>query len=321
MPQDMGGDMYFRTRFIEWIHPKIYIAAETEVWPNLFYALQRKAIPIILVNGRISPRSFCGYGWVRPFFKKIFQGISWWCMQSPLDAQRAIGLGALPERVQVVGNLKFDEAVELESMDPKSYSFWDHPCLWIAGSTHSGEEEILLDVYQEASREIKDLRLVLAPRHVERTPEIIVQVESRGLRPWLLSQSDQPTFNARTVGIVDRIGHLRQLYKLATLVFVGKSLKGKGGQNILEPAAFGKPILVGPHMQNFESIMATFLKAGAIIQVRDAEELKQQLLGLLKDPDKRQRLGEAARCVVKENQGALHKTMTAITHLLARSSS
>ncbi|MCK4881663.1 MAG: 3-deoxy-D-manno-octulosonic acid transferase, partial [Candidatus Omnitrophica bacterium] len=226
-------------------------------------------------------------------------------------------LGAVPEKVCIVGNLKFDNIPAATEMQKASLGFQENEDLLIAGSTHPGEEDILIDAYRELVAEFPDLRLVLAPRHIERADAVIDLVEKQGYRPVRFSQVGEHKSDARSVVVVDTIGHLRDLYSLASVVFVGKSLAVGGGQNMIEPASLGKPTLVGPMTQNFKDAVNIFLQSGALVEVRDSQELLTEARRLLSDPQSAKEIGEAARGVVEQYQGATAKTLDAIRERLA----
>ncbi len=305
-------------RFIDLINPKLYLATETEIWPSLFCVLQRREIPIILVNGRISDRSYQGYQKIRSFIKRILAGVTNFCMQSEADAERIIELGARPERVMTAGNLKFDESYQDVSADDPRFRLFRESLVWIAGSTHPGEEEILLKVLSSLSQRFPQLRLVIAPRHRERSRDITRIAGQFGFHPVLWTQMGPGDLPSQTVVIIDTIGQLRFLYALADVVFVGKSFKVGGGQNIIEPAFYGKPMIVGPLMQNFKNITDIFLKEKAMIQVRDTGSFHQQMIRLLEDPALRKQMGENARLVIRNYQGATDRTLNVIVQNLSR---
>lgn len=305
-------------RFIAVIRPKIYIAAETEIWPNLYTALCQKGVPVIQINGRISDKAFRGYKRVAFLMKRVLDCVDLFCMQSPLDADRIRQMGAAPEKVRVVGNLKFDNIPPPVDMRKEDLGFHADEDLLIAGSTHPGEEDILLGVYGQLAEEFRHLRLVIAPRHVERAGEVMRLAEGKGHTAVRFSQIRKGAGNSTAVVVVDTIGHLRTLYGLAKVVFIGKTLAVGGGQNVIEPACFGKPTIVGPLTQNFKDVVGILLKAQALIQVNDAHELLMQIRDLLAGPEKAERIGEAARQTVKKYQGATLRTVEAITGLLNR---
>lgn len=292
--------------FVRLIKPKIYIAAETEIWPNLFSCLKREKIPTVIINGRISDTSFGRYKLIKFLLKSTLDKVSLFCMQSDTDAVRIIELGAAKDKVFVVGNIKFDDGPHQETLSailiPRNRP------LWIAGSTHPGEEEIILKVFIK-HKDAWDL--IIAPRHVDRSEHIVRLVESQGLKAIRLSQYlGLPELN--TVLIVDTIGHLKALYAKASLVFVGKSLCVGGGHNIIEPALYAKPIIVGPRMENFRDITSIFKNQGAMIQVKDTLEFEEQVDRLMDDETLRNHLGQKAYELVSANQGAGSRTLNAL---------
>ncbi len=295
--------------FVRSINPKIYIAVETEIWPNLFKHLSQKKVPIVIVNGRISQKTFEGYKRLAFFMKKILACVNTFCMQSPTDIDRLENLGVSDEHLRLVGNVKFDELPAPPTrLDLKDLGLPPNAGLWIAGSTHAGEEAIVLKVFKNLTAAFPNLRLIIVPRHIERTNEVVALVNERGFFPVKFSQKRILPGGTDSVIVVDTIGHLRSLYALAHVVFVGKSLTAQGGQNIIEPAFFSKPILVGPHMQNFQDVLNTFLKEEAIVQVNDAEDLEIKLKALLNDPVRMKMLGQKARRTIEQNQGATKRT-------------
>lgn len=296
--------------FVRLIKPKIYIAAETEIWPNLFNCLHKNSIPILIINGRISDVSFQRYQWIKPILKNVLNKAFLFCMQSDLDKQRIEELGAGSEKVRTLGNIKFDEVSE--NGKAETFNLSNRP-LWIAGSTHPGEEEIILDVFKKHKNA---WGLVIAPRHIERTLEIEKIIQSKGFESIRLSQVFQNNKAGEAVVVVDTIGHLRALYKQASLVFVGKSLCGGGGQNIIEPACYAKPIIIGPLMENFRDVTALFKAKEALIQVKETQEFEEQVDRLMKDENLRKQLGQKAFEVVKANQGATHRILDALETLL-----
>jgi len=291
--------------FVRLIKPKIYIAVETEIWPNLFNCLSRHGIPIVIINGRISDVSYGRYKAIKFLLKSILEKVSLFCMQSQKDVNRIVELGAPQDKVFSVGNIKFDEDESPRGKEVSGDFFNERP-LWVAGSTHPGEEEIILNVF---AKHKNSWNLVIAPRHVERAAEIVRLIEKRGLSTIKLSDSGWPREGqdlllGNSVVVVDRIGHLRSMYARANLVFVGKSLCVGGGHNIIEPAFYAKPIIIGPRMENFRDITALFKTQGALVQVKDSVEFEEQVKRLMMDEPLRTQLGEKAYALVKANQGA-----------------
>jgi len=297
---------FVATRFVSLIDPKVYIAVETEIWPNLYRKLYRKKIPLVVINGRISDNSFGRYKAIRFFLKGILNQVQVWCMQSHRDAQRIVELGAEPSRVVVTGNIKFDDLPKEADASASNFVSSKDELWWVAGSTHPGEEDIVLDVYEKISKDNPQWRLIIAPRHIERVPQIIELINRRGLKAVKFSSVD---VNENGIIVVDTIGHLRSLYAKASLVFVGKSLCVGGGHNVIEPAFYGKAIVIGPRFENFRDIIACFKEAHAIVQVEDAHAFEIAVKELCADPFKRASLGSAAKEVIVANQGATKRSL------------
>ena len=290
--------------FVRLIKPKIYIIAETEIWPNLYHRLYNNNVPIVIINGRISDRSFGRYRLIKGLLKPILNLVSLFCMQSDLDAGRIKELGSSADKVVNVGNIKFDDVISEEAV-----SEYDLPKpLWIAGSTHLGEEKIVLDVFKKLP---KDWHLIIAPRHVERTGEIISFVEDAGFKAVKFSER-RSSSDTNAVIVVDTIGLLRQLYASADLVFVGKSLCVGGGHNVIEPAIYAKPIVIGSMMENFRDITACFKADQGLVQVESVQAFEEAIIRLAADEEERKALGARARKVVLRNQGALERTLERI---------
>lgn len=320
-PQDLA--IYFPLdiswvlkRVIDLVNPRLVIIAETEIWPNFIINLNKRNIPIILINGRVSSGSFKGYRIIRPILRKSLQKINLFCMQTENDANRIISLGADETKVKVTGNMKFDIQLSAISYQLSVLGLTKEDRLFIAGSTHRGEEKIVLQVYKELIRKHPRLRLLIAPRHIERTKEIERLIAELGFKSQRVSQlvvSEQPaTDNSQRILILDSIGQLKGLYALAEIVFIGGSLIPHGGQNPIEPAVFFKPILFGPYMSNFSNIADVFLKNHAAMMVKDARNLQESCFRLLCDSGLRKQLGERAKEVVEVNRGAAFKNMELI---------
>ena len=304
-------------RFIKVIKPEIFVTAETEIWPNLLLALSKVDIPMAMVNGRISDKSFYRYRRFAGFMRRVLRPFRAFCMQSTLDADRIISLGALADNVSVPGSMKFDDIIVAEKMTAQQLGFKEDSLIWVAGSTHAGEEKIVLDVFKKLKLTFSSLSLIIAPRHIERAEEVYNLVKASGFVPVNFSVVRAQPVNSDAVIVVDTIGHLKSLYQVATVVFVGKSLVGFGGQNIIEPAFFGKPIIVGPNMQNFLEITEIFLSARGVIQIQESSELEDILKKLLASSQLCQTLGEKAQAIVKKNQGATDQTERILSRILA----
>jgi 3-deoxy-D-manno-octulosonic-acid transferase len=303
------------------LHPCLFLMVETEIWPNFLRELASHAIPAVLVNGRISPRSFRGYRRLRPFMRQVLQSLTGLSMQTQLDAERIIAIGAEPARVHTTGNIKYDLSLEtLASAEEHALRMelgLGQDPVFMAGSTHRGEEEIVLDAYLRARTRVPTLRLVLAPRHLDRLDEIEALLRSRHLSVRRRSQGRPSAREAQElVVLLDTIGELAKVYAVGTVVFVGGSFVPIGGHNILEPAAHRKAILFGPHMHNFHQIAAVLLEAGGAQQVQTPDSLSLAMIGLLQDSEHRRVLGDAAYRVLRQNQGALERNVQLIEHLL-----
>ena len=306
------------TRYLQKIRPHIVLLAETEIWPNFLVAADRSSVPVILVNGRLSDRSFARYRRFLPIFRPLLQRIDHYCVQSRIDRERFVALKVPDGRVNWVGNLKFDYEVKstpaldvTNSMLEQALRQKEQDLILVCGSTKPGEEELLVDVVCRLRAGHPNLRLLLAPRHPKRGEEVRQIVASHGLSCCLRStlvpaRADQAFWDCV---ILDSIGELAQVYEIADLVFIGGSLVRQGGQNLIEPAAHGKPILFGPDMSNFREIAATFLENYAALQVDSAADLEARLEILIGDPHARSWLGRNARKVIRNNQGAVARTV------------
>ena len=319
-PMDVPGVV---TRALRRIRPGVVVLIENEMWPNLIRYSRQRGIPVLLVNGRISAHSFQGYRKLRWITRRLLPSLNWFCVQSAVDRDRLLALGAPPERVEVAGSAKYDIDATAPTAEARARALLaklgvkpDHPVL-VGGSTWAGEEAALLDFYQTAQTTHPGLLLVLVPRHAERREEVLDEIRRRGLSYVQRSRfpDDAPAPEARpAVLLVDTTGELRGFYAAADLIFVGKSLTQTGGQNPIEPARDGKPVVVGPHMENFAVIAADFTAAAAWRQARDTADLHRILLELLGDPAARQRLGRAAADLVANKAGA---TRRMAEHVLA----
>ncbi len=304
---------------IKRVDPSIFIIVETELWPNLITALQRRGVPVVIVNGRMSDRSLRGYRRLGFLFRKVLGALALVCVQTEEDAWRFIELGVAPGKVQRTGNLKFDaiaqsSAVQDDTRISRIINLQAQEQLIVAGSTHPGEEEIILQAYENIRNDICGVKLLLAPRHPERAAAVeraIARFHFQALRVSAM-RGTAHSEGRRTIYLLDTIGQLTAFYAVADVVFVGGSLVEKGGHNILEPASLGKPVLIGPYTFNFRDIVNTFLVDNAVCVVNDADELQARITQLLRDPAQAQRLGRAARDVVSRNAGATEKTIKLI---------
>lgn len=306
-------------RVLNVVRPLALILVETEIWPNLLRTLHFRNIPVILVNGRISDKSFRGFRRLRIYVREIFSALDLVCVQGKEDSSRMIELGARPERVHVMGTAKYDEAaagsdIQLPTDVFKRAGFPDDALLLVGGSTWPGEETVLLDLYRRLQPTHPKLRLVLVPRHFERAIEVAAEIEKAGLigiRKSVLNGAATVPAPAGVL-LVDTTGELKRYYAAADIVFVGKSLTRHGGQNLIEPAALGKPVIVGPNMENFRPVMADFLAAGAVLQVPDKAALGAAIERLLGDPEERAAYARLGRDLVQSKAGVVTATVNRI---------
>ena len=313
----------FVNRTLTLVKPRLFLMMETEIWPNLLRACRKAGVKTMLVNGRISSRSYPRYTLARGFFRRVLLDVDRFCMQSDESARRIVDIGADPARVVVTGSLKFDS---LESPTSavgrgatrvvRSFRFTTPRPVIVAGSTMKGEESAVLAAFAAVRRVHPTALLIMAPRKPERFGEAEALARAEGLRVVRRTELAVDAEPRADVVILDTIGELAHLFQVATVVFIGGSLADYGGHNILEPAVHGKPIVFGPYMQNFAEIAATFLTQQAAIQVADATELSTVLVRLTGDPVERARLSAAARALVEANRGAKGRTLGAIAGLL-----
>ncbi len=318
-PFDLGPIV---RRTLRLVRPRLFVMMETEIWPHLLRRCRETGVKTRLVNGRISARSYPRYRLVRPLFRRVLADIDSFCVQNEESRRRLVHLGADAARITVTGSLKFDSlrhpvaGAHGEERVLRFFRISDNRPVIVAGSTMRGEETAVLEAFGHVRGSASRALLVIAPRHPERFAEVESLAAEAGFRTVRRSELPIDGEPRADVVVLDTIGELAQIYQIATVVFVGGSLVDTGGHNILEPAIFGKPIVFGPHMQNFAEIAGTFLAAGAAVQVRDEADLEQTLRHLLTDAGARARLGAAARGIVEANRGAGEKTLAEITRLL-----
>jgi len=317
-------DFFFIVKkVISVIDPCIFIHTETEIWPNLLFFLHQKAIPSVIVNGRISSKSCRRYKLFRWFFKKVFNKVSVFGMQSLVDYQRVIDIGADPQKVLITGNMKFDQRTpdisdryKEELLNGLNLGLEDK--IFIAGSTHWPEEGIILEVFQQLIKEYSNLILILAPRHPERFSEIEKLVKKKGLTVYRKSQIKKHQHSLRSqVILLDTIGELAQFYSIGDIIFVGGSLVNIGGHNILEPLVYKKPVIFGPYTQNVSEFVNIVIEAGAGILVNTKDDLLFQAQKLLSNKEEAQLRGERGFQVIKVSQGATEKNFAIIKRFLS----
>jgi 3-deoxy-D-manno-octulosonic-acid transferase len=312
-------------RVLARIRPSLIIIVETEIWPNFVRIASQSRIPVLLANGRISDRSFPRYRRARLLLQPVLEQFSAFCMQSRQDAERIRLMGAPAERVSVSGNLKFDMQASIP--EPPTAPSWRQElrlpscgAVWVAGSTHAGEEEVIADVYRQLLEQGRELLLLLVPRHPERCRSVADMLTARGLSPVLRTEvaAAPQELAPGQVLLVNTVGEMLALYALADLVFVGGSLADVGGHNILEASLLRKPVIFGPHMHNFKEIARLILETGGGVQVADAAELNAAVTALLDDSGERLGMGERAHGLLAANAGATERTMDLVGRLMGQ---
>ena len=303
------------------LHPEAVVLVEAEIWPNFLWKLRDRGIPCFLVNARLSDRSHRGYLRFRWLFRPIFRSFAGVGVQNAADAKRLEQLGCKPEAIHVVGNLKFDAVPvgEKPQFDMevllRKVGLADDALVLIGGSTHAGEEALLAQTFLQLRKRFPNLFLILAPRHFERSKEVGKELASLGLK--FVYRTELGADSQFKVGeldclLVNTTGELLYFYECASVIFVGKSLVATGGQNPIEPGAIGKAMIFGPNMQNFEAIASAFVREGGAVQIRNAAELESALAELMGDEERRAELGRRALKVVRNNQGAIDRTVEMI---------
>ncbi|CRL64544.1 MULTISPECIES: lipid IV(A) 3-deoxy-D-manno-octulosonic acid transferase [Proteus] len=315
LPYDLPGSV---NRFLKTVDPKLVIIMETELWPNLISKLHQRKIPLIIANARLSERSAAGYQKLGSFVKTMLQKITLIAAQNQEDGERFIELGLKRSHLHVTGSLKFDISVtpELAARAVALRRQWAaHRPVWIATSTHEGEESIILETHKKLLTQFPQLLLILVPRHPERFPKAEQLTREAGLKYTLRSTDAVPDAQTQVV-IGDTMGELMLLYGIADLAFVGGSLVERGGHNPLEAAAHAIPVIMGPHTFNFKNICAKLDQAEGLITVTDSESMATAIASLLNDEDYRRYYGRHAVEVLHENQGALLRLLTLLSPYL-----
>lgn len=297
------------------VNPRMFVLVETDIWPQLLGTLRKRQVPAILVNGRLSDRSFRRFLRVKPFIQSVLRDFHHLFVQSDQDVARFLALGAKPDRVHTAGNLKFDSSIpRLASAQAAGFRCevlgGEMREVWIAGSTHPGEEDVLLSIHARLCRDLPGLLLILAPRQPRRGTEIAAMASARGFR--LARRSAGETAAGKNVFLLDTLGELRQFYAMADIAFIGGSLVPFGGHNPLEAAAAGKPAVWGPHMSNFRDMEEMLLEAGCAGKVDSSEQLFHTLRRWFKDPVMRACMGDRARGLMERNRGCSTKIARAL---------
>jgi 3-deoxy-D-manno-octulosonic-acid transferase len=314
LPYDTPGSV---KRFLERIRPRIAVIMETELWPNLFRECERRRVPVLLASARLSLKSVARYQQFGNLFAGLFTPNVIVAAQSPEDAQRFTSIGAAAERTCVMGNVKFDLQFDAGLADAGKVlraTYGDRP-VWVAGSTHAGEEELVLDAHALLQVHCPDALLLLAPRHNDRFAAVATLLARRGIgfaRRSGMARTDPALREGTSVLLVDTIGELALLYASADAAFVGGSLVPIGGHNLLEPAALGLPVLTGPSYFNSKEIALLFLSLGAAIPVSGAKDLATALQRLFDEPAERRRIGGIGRAIVESNRGSVARLLALI---------
>jgi 3-deoxy-D-manno-octulosonic-acid transferase len=316
VPLDLPGSV---KRFFDRVQPKLAMILETELWPNLYDECGKRGIPLVLASARISPRSVGKYRRLVPLFRKTLSHGIVIAAQSEPDAERFHSIGATPERTHVTGNIKFDfqppEGIETKGRRWREKHAPGRP-IWVAGSTHEGEEPVILDAHRRVLEQFPDALLVLVPRHPQRFESVRDLLAKRHERA--ADRSSKAAISpATSVLLGDTMGELMTFYAAADVAFVAGSLVPIGGHNLLEPASVGRPVLTGPHNFNGEEIAQLLMDAGAAFIVTDTEQIAHAVKGLLANGDLRAVMGAAGRSVLDANRGALDRLLMLVDPLLS----
>ena len=305
-------------RFLNRVRPAIAVIMETEIWPNLYFECDRRGVPIILANARLSEKSLRGYGPARPLASQAVQRVRMVAAQSQADAERFRSLGAQAANLEVVGNLKFDlrlpETIVEEARERRVHWGAQRP-VWIAASTHEGEEWPVVEAHARILRRFPDALLLIAPRHPERFKPFSQLCRGHGFSTASRSEHQLPGVGIQCF-VIDTLGELVPFLACADVAFVAGSLDPIGGHNVLEPAALGVPVLVGPHTFNFAEVTDLMLERGAALRIQDPDSLAAAVQQLFADSARRQRMGETARDAVAKARGAVQRTLQHIEAII-----
>lgn len=297
-------------KFLNKLKPSVVLIAETEIWPNFAYSCKKKNIPLIIINGRISDSTFKTYKLAGVFFKQVFKNFTSFLMQSREDADKVLDLGADKSRVEVMGNLKFDIQKKEADIDLGQNGYR----IIIAGSTHKGEDEIILDAFKDLKNEFSEIKLLIAPRHLQRGPNVEALVNETGLPYGLRSKNN--TFKEKDIIILDTLGELGKMYSICHLAFIGGSFNKTGGHNPLEAVIFNKPALSGPSIHNFKDIYEILGRTDAGKVVKTPQELVHSMKKLLSDKEFYSKASKDCETVFAAQQGALMFVIAKLKSLL-----
>jgi 3-deoxy-D-manno-octulosonic-acid transferase len=314
---------YFINRFLNHIRPTLCIVMETEIWPNLIFSCARRHIPIFIANARLSSQSFKGYSHLKKWLTSVWKGIELIGVQTQLDCNRFIELGVPFNKLKLLGNLKFDMVIP-ERVHTLALTLREHigknRLIWVVASTHEGEEKIILQAFNLILKRYPNLLLILVPRHLPRFDTVANLLTQSELRFVRRSKMDNDSVSSTTqVLLVDVFGELLSCYAISDLAFVAGSIIAQGGHNLLEPAAFAKPVLSGSGLENFLFIRNLFLEKNALTIANTPKEIAQAVIAYLDNPQQMQIKGRLAKTIFEENQGALEKHLAIIHRYLQRS--
>lgn len=313
LPYDLPGAV---RRFLDAARPRLAVILETELWPNLYRECRRREVPLVIASARLSARSARRYRLFGALFREALS-MATVAAQSEADAQRFRAIGSTPGRTGVMGNLKFDFTppadIDARGRRLRAACAPGRP-LWVAGSTHEGEDQAIIEAHRLIRQIHPQALLVLAPRHPKRFPEVAALLETQGIN--FVTRSSATSAQAAEVLLLDTLGELLEFYAAADAAFVGGSLVPVGGHNLLEPASLGRPILTGPHQFNGEEIARLLSERGAAVIVHDAAELAARLSAWLADARERERIGAMGRAAVEENRGALRRLLDLIDPMI-----
>lgn len=316
LPYDLPASI---RRFLDRIKPRLAVIMETEIWPNLYFECAARRIPMVIANARLSEKSLRGYGPVAPLARLALASVRYIAAQSYTDAQRLRELGAPSEKIGVIGNLKYDMTVPAHLIEQARLlrQGWGlRRPVWVAASTHDGEELPVLKAHAEILRRFPDALMILVPRHPERFKPVALACRSFGFATRTRSEDVTATSDTQCF-VVDTLGELLDFYAAADVAFVGGSLVPIGGHNVLEPAALGVPVVVGPNMFNFAEINENLLDSGASVQIHDGDELGAAITRLFADEPLRLRVGRAAQAAFEREQGSVLRTVAIVERVLA----
>ncbi len=315
LPFDLPGAT---GRFLESVRPRLALIMETELWPNLFHGCAKRGIPLVVANARLSPRSLTGYRRILPLVRDTLRNVWLIAAQGEGDAERFRMLGGSPEQLRVTGSMKFDQSLPGDIPEKGSRlrrRLGGSRPVWIAASTHQGEEELVLKAFRLILQEHRDCLLVLVPRHPERFEQVAEFCQKEGFT--LARRTDDSRYGQDTkVFLGDTMGELLLFYAAADVAFIGGSFVPVGGHNMLEPAILGKPVITGPHLFNFADIAAAMEEAGALRRVDDCFQLAEAVSGLLSSPEQRGEIGDRGRRLIEENRGALDRLLDLLAPIL-----